>query len=153
MNHDPEEDSEMDTVAEKLVVKRMFEAPVERVYAAWTEPEMMRQWFAPGDMSVPAAEADVRVGGRYRVEMQGGDCEFHVTGGVYREVIPNRRLVFTWQWEGTDLETLVTLEFRSVSASRTELTLIHEGFDSESTRDKHGFGWQGCLANLAAFVS
>lgn len=142
----------MNAVAEKLILTRTFKAPVERVYAAWTDPEKMRRWFAPGDMTVPAAEAEVRVGGRYRVQMQGGDCEFNTTGGVYREVIPNRRLVFTWQWEGTDLETLVTLEFRSLSANETELTLIHEGFDNEATRDKHGQGWDGCLANLASFL-
>jgi len=146
----------MNTVAERLVVRRNFKAPIERVYAAWTEAEQIRRWLAPGRMSVPAAEADVRVGGRYRVQMADdngeGDCEFHTTGGVYREVIPNERLVFTWQWEGSDLETVVTLEFRRVSSKETELTLIHEGFDSEDTRNKHGQGWEGCLANLQIYL-
>lgn len=146
----------MNTVAERLVVRRNFKAPIERVYAAWTEAEQIRRWLAPGRMSVPAAEADVRVGGRYRVQMADdngeGDCEFHTTGGVYREVIPNERLVFTWQWEGSGLETVVTLEFRRVSSKETELTLIHEGFDSEDTRNKHGQGWEGCLANLQIYL-
>jgi uncharacterized protein YndB with AHSA1/START domain len=146
----------MNAVAERLVIKRSFNAPVERVYAAWTDAEQMKRWFAPGQMSVPGAEADVRVGGRYRVQMADpkgeGDCELHTTGGVYREVVPNQRLVFTWQWEGSALETVVTLQFRSVSANETELTLIHEGFDSQDTRDKHAQGWQGCLANLHAFL-
>jgi len=66
--------------------------------------------------------------------------------------VPNERLVFTWQWEGSDLETLVTLEFKGLSAGGTELTLIHEGFDSEDTRNKHGQGWDGCLANLESFL-
>jgi uncharacterized protein YndB with AHSA1/START domain len=141
----------MTAVAEKLVVTRRFKAPVERVYAAWTDAEQMKRWFAPGDMTVPVAEADVREGGRYRVQMSegDGDCEFHTTGGVYREVQPNRRLVFTWQWEGSDLETLVTVEFRSLSTNETELTLTHEGFDNEDIRDKHAQGWDGCLTNLA----
>jgi uncharacterized protein YndB with AHSA1/START domain len=145
----------MNAVAEKLVVRRTFKVPVERVYAAWTDAAQMKRWFAPGDMSVPLAEADVRVGGRYRVQMSGDDddCEFHTTGGIYREVVPNQRLVFTWQWEGSDLETLVTLEFESLSANETELTLIHEGFDSEDTRDKHAQGWDGCLANLQACLA
>ena len=144
----------MNAVAERLVITRTFKAPVERVYAAWTDAEQIKRWFAPGDMSVPAAEADVRKGGRYRVQMSegGGDCAFHTTGGVYREVIPNQRLVFTWQWQGSDVETLVTLEFKSLSANETELTLRHEGFDSEDTRDKHGQGWDGCLAKLEAFL-
>jgi uncharacterized protein YndB with AHSA1/START domain len=145
----------MSAVAERLVVTRRFKAPVERVYAAWTDAEQMKRWFAPGDMTVPVAEADVREGGRYRVQMSdsGSDCEFHTTGGVYREVKPNRRLVFTWQWEGSDLETLVTLEFKSLSASETELTLIHEGFDNDDTRDKHGQGWDGCLAKLETYLA
>ncbi len=144
----------MNEVAERLVVKRTFKAAVERVYAAWTDAEQMKRWFAPGTMTVPGAEADVREGGRYRVQMSegGSDCEFHTTGGVYREVIPNERLVFTWQWEGSELETVVTLEFKSLSANETELTLIHEGFDNEDTRDKHGQGWEGCLAKLEAFL-
>jgi uncharacterized protein YndB with AHSA1/START domain len=146
----------MNAVTERLVVKRNFKAPIEQVYAAWTDAEQIKRWLAPGQMSVPAAEADVRVGGRYRVQMADdkgeGDCEFHTTGGVYREVIPNERLVFTWQWEGSDLETVVTLEFRCVSARETELTLIHEGFDSEETRNKHGQGWEGCLANLQTYL-
>jgi uncharacterized protein YndB with AHSA1/START domain len=145
----------MSAVAEKLVIKRRFKAPVERVYAAWTDAEQMKRWFAPGDMSVPVAQADARQGGRYRVQMSegGSECEFHTAGGVYQEVVPNQRLVFTWQWEGSELETLVTLEFKSLSANETELTLIHEGFDNEDNRDKHGQGWEGCLANLEGFLA
>ena len=145
----------MGAVAEKLVMVRTFKAPVERVWAAWTDVEQMKRWFAPGEMSVPSAEADVREGGRYRVQMQGtgSDCEFHTTGGVYREVVPNERLVFTWQWEGSELETLVSLDFKSLSANETELTLTHEGFDNEDTRDKHGEGWSGCLANLESYLA
>lgn len=144
----------MNAVAERLVIKRTFKAPVERVYAAWTDAEQMKRWFAPGAMTVTSAEADVVEGGRYRVQMSegGGDCAFHTTGGVYREVIPNERLVFTWQWQGSELETRVTLEFKSLSANETELTLIHEGFDSEETRDKHGQGWDGCLQNLGSLL-
>ncbi len=140
----------MNAVAERLVVKRTFKTPVARVYAAWTDAEQMKRWFAPGEMTVPAAEADVREGGRYRVQMSesGSDYAFHTTGGVYREVVPNQRLVFTWQWEGSELETVVTLEFKSLSANETEITLIHEGFDSEDSLNKDGQGCEDCLANL-----
>ncbi len=145
----------MGAAAEKLVLVRTFNAPIERVYAAWTDAEQMKRWFAPGDMSVPQAEADVREGGRYRVQMQetGSDGAFHTTGGVYREVVPNERLVFTWKWEGSELETLVTLNFKALSANETELTLTHEGFDNEDTRKKHAQGWGGCLANLESFLA
>ena len=144
----------MNAVAEKLVIKRRFNASVEQVYAAWTDAAQMKRWFAPGAMTVPEAEADARVGGRYRVRMSegGSDGPFHTAGGVYREVLPNQRLVFTWQWEGSPLETVVTLEFKRLGANETELSLTHEGFDGADTRDKHAQGWEGCLANLETFL-
>jgi uncharacterized protein YndB with AHSA1/START domain len=65
----------MNAVAEKLVIKRRFDASVEQVYAAWTDAAQMKRWFAPGAMTVPEAEADVRVGGRYRVRMSEGGSD------------------------------------------------------------------------------
>ena len=93
-----------------LTLHRTLDAPVEAVYAAWTDPETMRRWFAPGDLAVARAVAEVEVGGTFLIEMRGQNGESHVTRGVYREVVPNRRLVHTWQWEGSDVESLVTVE-------------------------------------------
>lgn len=109
----------------------------------------MKRWFAPDDaFSVPVAEADVRVGGRYRIVMRAPDGEEHHVSGVYREVVPNEKLVFTWAWRSTpERESLVTVTLRAVGAG-TELTLTHEQFFDEEARDKHGQGWNGCLARL-----
>ncbi|MCY4431220.1 MAG: SRPBCC domain-containing protein [Rhodospirillales bacterium] len=133
-----------------LTLHRTIDAPIETVYAAWTDPELMRQWFAPGELAVVRAVAEAEVGGTFLVEMRGPDGEQHLTRGVYREAIPNRRLVHTWQWEGSDVESLVTVEFEAESAQTTHLTLTHSRFADAESRDRHEGGWGGCLAKLTA---
>ena len=137
-----------------LQVRRTFKAPRERVFKAWTEPEQMKQWWAPGDMTLPIAEAELRVGGIFRIGMREPGGAMHITSGVYREVVPNEKVSFTWQWEDWDdpVEMLVTLEFRDVEGG-TELTLTHEFFPDEAAREAHGEGWGGCLDNLEKFLA
>ena len=133
-----------------LTLHRTIDAPVEAVYGAWTEPEMLRRWMAPGNAQVVRAVAEVAVGGTFLVEMQGADGRRWLTRGLYREVVPHRRLVHTWCWEGSEIETLVTVEFESVSPGRTRLTLTHARFAEDESRDEHVRGWTGCLARLEA---
>ena len=133
-----------------LTLHRVFDAPVETVYAAWTEPEMLRRWLAPGNATVVRAVAEVAVGGTFLVEMRGTDGRRWLTRGLYREVVPQRRLVHTWRWEGSEIETLVTVEFEPESAGRTRLTLTHSRFARDEARDEHEQGWSGCLAKLEA---
>ena len=133
-----------------LTLHRVIDAPVEAVYAAWTEPEMLRRWLAPGNATVVRAVADVAVGGTFLVEMRGADGRRWLTRGQYREVVPHHRLVHTWRWEGSEIETLVTVEFEPDSAGRTRLTLTHSRFAEDEARDEHVQGWTGCLAKLEA---
>ena len=133
-----------------LTLHRVIGAPVEAVYAAWTEPEMLSRWLAPGNATVVRAVAEVAVGGTFLVEMRGADGRRWLTRGQYREVVPNRRLVHTWRWEGSEVETLVTVEFEPESAGRTRLTLTHARFAEDEARDEHVRGWIGCLARLEA---
>lgn len=136
-------------VQPSLRITRAYAAPPEKVFRAWTDPEIMKQWFAPSDQfSTPEVTADARVGGRYRIVMRAPDGEYHRVGGVYREVDPPRKLVFTWAWESTpERESLVTVEFNAAGAG-TELVLTHERFADEVARDKHREGWGGCLERL-----
>ena len=136
-----------------VTLHRIINAPVETVYTAWTDPEVMRRWFAPGDLGVARAVAEVEVGGTFLVEMCGTDGESHLTRGVYREVVPNRRLVHTWRWEGSEVESLVTVELEPVSAGATRLTLTHSRFAQVEARDQHERGWTGCLAKLEALYA
>ncbi len=136
-----------------LVVRRTFPARAERLFQAWTTPEALKRWCAPGPMTVPAAEVDLRVGGAFRIVMRGPDGAAHNAVGVYREIDPPRKLVFTWRWEDKPEmgETLVTLEFLAAD-SGTEVVLTHSGFPNESERRNHETGWMGCLEKLATAV-
>ena len=77
--------------------------------------------------------------------MRGTDGQRWLARGVYREVAPLRRLVHTWRWEGSDTETLVTIEFEPESADRTRLTLTHARFAQDKARDEHERSWAECL--------
>ncbi len=136
---------------------KVLRASPERVYRAWTQPEELRRWFAAGEgYTTPIAEVDLRVGGRFRVGMQAPDSsQLSVASGVYEEIVPGARLVFTWQWEHEGPAaptTRLTLEFRP-HAEGTELILIHERLVDPTMRDQHTRGWHACLASLERLVS
>lgn len=98
------------------------------------------------------AELDLRVGGRFRIEMKHAKGNVHCVVGTYREVRPPERLVYTWAWEGKDMgETLVTVEFLDRGGS-TEVRLTHELFPTSEMRDEHAKGWNGCLDHLAGVL-
>ena len=132
-----------------LSIVRRFGVAPEKVWRACTDPQALRQWMAPSDAySVRVAEADVRVGGRYRIVMKAPDGEEHDVSGVYREVVPYRKLVYTWAWKSTpERESTVTMHFRD-TGDGTELTLVHEAFADVEARDRHSQGWTGCIARL-----
>ena len=98
------------------------------------------------------AETDPRVGGRYRILARSPSGEEHDVSGVFREVVPNRKLVFTWAWRSTpERQSLVTVEFVP-EGTATALTLTHEQFADEGARDRHRHGWTAILDKLNAFV-
>jgi uncharacterized protein YndB with AHSA1/START domain len=136
-----------------LTLKRRLNAPPAKVYAAWTEPAKIARWFGPQGAEVLRAEADVRVGGRYRVIFRVPDGEQHDVSGVYREVVPKQKLVFTWAWISTpERESLVTVALKR-DGDGTLLTLTHEQFFDEPARDRHRSGWSGVLDNLENYVN
>lgn len=137
-----------------ISIVRIFKAAPEKVWRAWTDPQTLKQWMAPSDaFAVLLAEADVRVGGRYRIVMKSPDGEEHDVSGVYREVTLNRKLVYTWAWKGTpERESLVTVELRA-AGSGTELTLKHEQFVDAAARDRHQHGWDGCIGRLERLLT
>ena len=136
-----------------LEMKRVFQAPVSRVYQAWTKPEMMDKWYFPGTPMHAHCTVDLRIGGSYEVQMHPEEGDPYIAIGVYKEIIPNEKLSFTWSWLGDEHESLVTLTFRSLNPSETELTLLHEQFTNEEERDSHGEGWVGTLDQLTAFLA
>ncbi len=136
----------------KLSLNKWIGAKRDRVFAAWTDPELMRQWFCPRELKLVEAEADVRVGGRFRAAMSDGTRTYTVNGS-YREVIPGQRLVFTHRWEEHDaVETLVTVEFADQDGG-TLVSLTHEGFRDQESVKGHEGGWQSTFDSLAQFIA
>lgn len=145
----------MSAVATKpsLTIKRRFNAAPAKVFAAWIDPEKVKRWMGPGPMKAVLAESDPRAGGRYHWIMQSPDGEQHDVSGVYREVVPNERLVFTWAWKSTpERESLVTVTFKS-DGDGTLMTLQHEQFFDEDARNRHSQGWEGALAKMEALFA
>ena len=135
-----------------LTLVRIYPVAPEKVWRAWTDPEALKHWFGPDEGKVSLAETDVRVGGRFRIVLNTLDGEQHDLSGVYREVQPNRKLVFTWAWKSTpERQSLVTLIFRP-SGSGTEFTVLHEQFFDVAARDRHESGWTGSLTKLGRFL-
>lgn len=132
----------------RLRVERLLSAPVEEVFFAWTDAEVMARWLSPtGHAEV---EADVRVGGSIRVVMIDGDTRIEHTG-EYVEVDPPRRLSFTWRSPYTgDAPSLVTVAL-TPRGRDTHLVLAHERLP-ETTLDSHADGWRTILENLAAVL-
>lgn len=138
-----------------LTLKRRLNASPAKVWAAWTDPEKIARWFGPAqtkDGSV-RAELDVRIGGSFRAGFNTADGEYHEVGGVYREVVPNQRLVFSWAWHTTpERESLVTVSLKPDGAG-TLLTLQHERFFDQAAADGHRNGWTGSLDRLEKYVA
>jgi uncharacterized protein YndB with AHSA1/START domain len=132
-----------------LTLKRRINAAPAKVYQAWTDPRKMMRWYAPANAETLTAETDARVGGRFRVLMRTADGEQHDVSGVYREVVPDEKLVFTWQWRSKpEWESLVTVTLKR-DGDATILTLIHERLPDEAERDGHRTGWTGAIEKLA----
>jgi uncharacterized protein YndB with AHSA1/START domain len=111
-------------------------------------------WFGPANAVSGSirAEMDVRVGGSYRMQFATDDGESHEVGGTYREVVPDRRLVFTWAWYSTpERESLVTVTV-AADGDGTLLTLHHEQFFDEKARDGHERGWTGTMDKLERYL-
>jgi uncharacterized protein YndB with AHSA1/START domain len=138
-----------------LRLSRRFAAPRERVFDAWTNPSVLERWWAAAPTwESPAAEVELRPGGRYRLSMRDTESGVVQTvGGAYTEVRPPDRLAYTWTWEGGpelmrgSEDTLVVVDFVE-DGDGTEVVLTHRGFADERIRDLHAGGWSGCLDNL-----
>lgn len=137
-----------------IQLQRTFPAPREKVFRAWTDPEILKKWWGPKGASTPLVEIDLRVGGKYRFGMQFPGQEILHVSGVYLEVRPPEKLVFTWRWERSDMdfgESRVTLQFHERGAS-TEVTLIHENIPHAETRENHRQGWSDFFEKFSQLI-
>jgi uncharacterized protein YndB with AHSA1/START domain len=148
------EQDEQDTMISEtsLRVERSFDASPEEVFDAWTNPEVLRRWWATHPQgSTPVAEVDLRAGGRYRLTMDAPDGARHTVVGEYREVERPSKLVYSWQWELDSGEPghISTVEVAFMPRDgRTHVVLQHSDLPDAASRDRHAEGWSACLAVL-----
>jgi uncharacterized protein YndB with AHSA1/START domain len=137
-----------------LTVKRRLNATPAKVSAAWTDPEKIIRWFGSPDAKPGSFQADIdpRAGGSFRISF-ATDHEYYEVGGVYREVVPNARLVFSWAWHSTpERVSQVTVSLKP-DGDGTLLTLHHEQLFDEASRESHGRGWIATLDKLEKYLA
>ena len=139
-----------------LEIKRLIKAPRDRVYAAWTDPAQLIQWFGPEKVQTRDLIAETRVGGKFRWDLTNSEGENMTCLGEYRELQPGKKIVFTWQWDDDeDWEnhtSVVTVELFDADGG-TELRLTHKQLPNEASRDGHTGGWNSALDKLEKFVT
>ena len=139
-----------------LVVRRNIPAPRERIFNAFTRPELLTQWFTPStDISVEALAFNFRPSGAFRLRYVMPDGRTPEVAGVFRRIEPPERIVMSWVWQAPDpLEDIpmnVTFEFLD-STDATEIVITHEGIPSDTACTVHADGWEGTLTVLAWFL-
>ena len=140
----------MTKILHSVTIVRRIKASPAKVWAAITEPKLMMQWWGPDAGPTLRADIDVRPGGRFSVVFRLLNGEEHNPTGIYQEVIPERKLAFTWDLPG-ERESLVTFLLKPIDGG-TELTLLHEHLPDEAARDSHEQGWNGLLDKLPLFL-
>ena len=145
----------------ELVLTRLIDAPREKVFRAWTDPEILKQWFAPLPWTTPSAELDVRPGGSNLVVMRSPEGTDFPNPGVYLEVVPNERLVITdaytsaWQPSEKPFMTVILTFEDEGGKTRYTARALHWTVEDREAHEKMGFheGWGQCADQLAAVVA
>jgi uncharacterized protein YndB with AHSA1/START domain len=142
-------------VVPAIVLRRTYKASRQRVFDAWTNPEIAAKFLGPGEGKAEIVEMNARAGGSYRIVMHMPDGSTLPVFGTYREVRAPEHLSMTWRWEednpADEYDSLVTLDFIEVNGA-TELTLTHEQLKTVESRDNHESGWTAIVDQLAAVL-
>jgi uncharacterized protein YndB with AHSA1/START domain len=145
----------------ELVLTRIIDAPRERVFKAWTDPELLKQWFAPLPWTTPAAQLDVRPGGANLIVMRDPAGNDYPNRGVYLEVVKNERLVvtdaYTKAWAPSEKPFMTVIATFEDEGGKTKYTarVLHWTVADRKAHEKMGFhqGWGQCADQLAALVT
>ena len=139
---------------DELVITRSFDAPAAVLFALWSEPAHFRRWIGPEGFDCRECTIDFRVGGAYRAMIRNSEHGDNWFGGVYREIVPHRRLVFTFAWDAgpsSRIETLITITFTERNGKTVQM--FHQTpFSSVEARDRHVGGWTSCFDKLVAYA-
>ncbi len=151
----------------ELTITRLFDAPREKVWKAWTDPKAVKKWWGPKYFTAPVSKIDLRVGGKYLSCMRGPDGKDYWSTGVYREIVPLERLVVTDSFADEKgnvvpashygmagdfpLELLVTVTFEDLGG-KTKMVLLHEGIPAGMMREMTETGWSESFDKLAEYI-
>jgi len=139
-----------------LSITRVFDAPRHLVFEAWTKTEHLKQWFAPCDFTIPRLEGDYRPGGAWLSRMTSPKGDEMQMSGIYQEVVPDEKLVFTHAWDeefgGTGHETLITVTFADQDG-KTLMNFHQATFKSKEIRDDHNGGWTQFFDHLEEYLA
>ncbi len=140
----------------ELLIQKTFNAPAALVFAMWSDPEHFRHWMGPESFSCPVIEMDFRVGGEYRAMIHSDENGENWFGGTYKEIEPNKKLVFTFTWDNDGpsdgVETLITIIFRERNG-KTEQSFHQAPFINSERRDSHVEGWTSAFNKQANYLS
>jgi len=136
----------------ELMIRRVIAAGRERIFDAWTKPELLQQWWGPANVRCIAAEVDLRSGGAYRIGNELPDGRVIWIEGEFEVVDSPQRLVYSWRISG-EPASRVTVSFVALGDRSTEVVIHHERIGSEAVRDDHEQGWRGCLDGLERWAS
>jgi uncharacterized protein YndB with AHSA1/START domain len=140
-----------------LIITRIFDAPRELVFKAWTDPRHLVHWMGPRGFKSTVLRSELRVGGAYRFHMLGPAGDDHWTQGLFREIVEPERLVMAGSWADADgnpttPETLLTITFDEYEGNKTRLTLRQAIFESMTARNEHQGGWNSSLDRLGEYL-
>ena len=135
-----------------LTIARTFDAPAAIVFSMWSDPQHFAAWIGPEGFTCPAVNIDFQEGGAYRAMIVSDETGESWFSGVYQEIAPHTRLVFTFTWNNTGpsagVETLITLSFEERNG-RTTQTFHQAPFLDNERRDSHRGGWTSAFEKLA----
>ncbi len=144
-----------ETADRELVITRVFDAPRETVFKAWTDPDCLAKWWGPRGFVVLSCVLESRMGGKIAIRAQSDERIIHAEG-VVREIVPPEKLAFTTAWidqnGNAGHETLVTLMFEPIGA-KTRLIFRQGLFESVNARDLHQGGWSSAFDCLAEYLA
>ncbi len=150
-----------------IYVTQIFDAPLSKVWKAWTEPERVMKWWGPKGFTAPVVKIDLRVGGSYLYDMRSAEGDDYWNTGVYNEIVPMKRIVSTDSFADSEgnivpashygmsgewpLELHVVVTFEEVDG-KTKFTMQHDGFPDRENRDLAVEGWMETLNKLAEYL-
>jgi uncharacterized protein YndB with AHSA1/START domain len=159
MTANPKNDLALEADERVLVIERVFDAPRELVWDAFTNPKHLLQWMGPRKHPSKVFEAEVRPGGKWRGCLESRDGKEKLwQGGVYHEVTRPERLVYTFQWEKQSdddftFATLISIHFFEEDDGRTRMHFQQTYFNTRANRDGHNVGWNSAFDRLADFLA